>query len=254
MTDAGNSTQRLLALRKSTRAIADLLRGQLKEYVSALTPLLNPSRVLGDCVAGTRTELPGSAKAFEELQSIFRLTAGSKPFNLSRELKGPIEIASSTLELTPVEYLYEARTNGDTKTVVVTSPLRWMLSYSGFSPRRLKEFLADPHLIDEESARFVLHYAVLGLVVSKQTSVTHVFDALRFPLSVGRSSEFGELPITYISSPVPTLRPPDQVIIESTEISGRDVFEEIVDVDALANIRDAFKERLVELVKSYGAV
>ena len=42
------------------------------------------------------------------------------------------------------------------------------------------------------------------------------------------------------------------MIIESTEISGTPVFEEVVDLDALANMVDPVKKQLVELVRSHG--
>ena len=80
-----------------------------------------------------------------------------------------------------------------------------------------------------------------------------MLDALHFSLSSTRMPEFGELPITSIASSVPTLRPPDEVIIESTLMTGRDVFEEVVDVDGIRNLHDPFKERLVELIESHGA-
>ncbi len=92
---------------------------------------------------------------------------------------------------------------------------------------------------------------MMHIVLSKQAGVSQILDGLRFPLSSGRLPEFGELPIIYISSPASTVRPPDEVIVESTEISGRDVFEEIVDIDAFLNLRDPLKERLIELVKTH---
>src|SRR5579872_5501327 len=50
------SIQRLLSLRKLTRAIADLLRAELKDYLSALAPLFRPRNVLGDYVQGASKE------------------------------------------------------------------------------------------------------------------------------------------------------------------------------------------------------
>jgi hypothetical protein len=68
-----------------------------------------------------------------------------------------------------------------------------------------------------------------------------------------RWSEFGELPLTCVTCSVPTTCPPGEANLESTDVSGRDVFEEIVDVDTIQNLRDPFRESLVELIKSHGA-
>jgi hypothetical protein len=253
MTDERYSMQRMLALRRLTRAISDLLGGQLREYLSALAPTFRPASILGEYVQGSpKGTLAASHKVFQDLKSVFGAAVNSKPFSLTRELKSPIEILSSTLELSPMEYPYELKTEREVKTVVLTSSLKWVLTYSGFSPTRLRALLADPHRLDEETARFVLHYAVLHIIVSKQPSIGQMLDALRFGVSTLRWRECGELPITCVASSVPSIRPPDEVILESTEISGRDVFEEIVDVEAIQNLRDPFKERLLELIKGQG--
>jgi hypothetical protein len=245
--------QRLLVLRKLTRAIADLLRGQMKDYLSTLAPLLRPRVVLGDYVQSSTRETSKIADtAFKELQGLYETVARAAPFNLAGELKPPVEIISTALEMTPMEYSYEATTERDSKTVTVVSPLKWMLTYSGFAPGRLKEILRDRGRAGEEVQRFVLHYLVMRIVMMKQTGVTDILDALHFPVSSGTEAEFGQLPITYISSSISTTRPPDSVIIESTEISGMDVFEEVVRLDDIAKLRDPLKQRLTEMVQSYG--
>jgi len=251
MIDEHYSTQRMLVLRRMTRAISDLLHAQLREYLSAFAPLLRPRSVLGDYVqGGTREGLKGSEKALQELQSTYRTVASSKPFNLPNELRLPLHIASSSLEITPAEYTYQAKTAQQSKNIVVTSPLKWLLTYAGFSPGQLKTLLADQNRTDEDTSQFILHYTALSVALSQQPAVRQVFESLRFPVSAGRSPEFGELPVTYVSSSVPTVRPPDEVIIESTELSGRDVFEEVVDVDAIRAMRDPDKDRLLDLIKS----
>jgi hypothetical protein len=253
MTDEHYSTQRMLVLRRLTRAISELLHGQLREYLSALAPLLRPRSILGDYVqGGTREGLKGSEKALQELQSTYRTVASSKPFNLPHELRIPLRIASSPLEITPAEYTYTAKTDQQSKVIVVTSPLRWLLTYAGFSLGQLRALLADQNRTDEDTSQFILHYTALSVILSQQPAVKQVFEALRFPLSADRSPEFGELPLTYVSSTVPTVRPPDEVLIESTELSGRNVFEEVVDVDAILAMRDAGKDRLLDLIKSQG--
>ena len=138
-----NSIQQLLALRKVTRAISDMLRGQMIEYLATLTPLLRPKAVLGDYVSGAHKEPARKAdKAFKELQALYEMVAGSKPFNLPRELKPPIDLNVVSLEITPLDYMHEAAAGGERKSVIVRSPLTWVLSYTGYTPARLTELLA----------------------------------------------------------------------------------------------------------------
>ena len=47
-----DGVQSLLVLRKLTRAITDVVRVQMTEYLKTLTPLLRPKAVLGDYVQG----------------------------------------------------------------------------------------------------------------------------------------------------------------------------------------------------------
>src|SRR5918912_2585603 len=110
------SIQRLLALRKLTRAMADYLRGQMKEYLSALAPLFRPKSVLGNYVEGGAYEVSRTGeKAFNELQESYRAIAASKLYNLPQEFKTPLEIINPQLEMTPVEYTHEATAGGETK-------------------------------------------------------------------------------------------------------------------------------------------
>lgn len=245
--------KKLLALRKLTRAIADLLRGQMKEYLSTLAPLIRPKSVLGEYIQSNSKEMArGAEKAFRDLQGLYGTVAAAKPFNLAGDLKSPIEIVSSTLEMSPMEYAHVARTDRESKTVTVTSPLKWVLNYSGFSVPRLRDLLADRNRKSEELREYVLHYLVMHTVVTNHPGVTQILDALHFPLSTGRLPGFGELPVTYISSSISTIRPPDDVIIESTEISGMNAFEEVVNIDDIIKLRDPLRERLIELVRSHG--
>ncbi|MBV9928151.1 MAG: hypothetical protein JOZ96_24240 [Acidobacteria bacterium] len=245
--------QRLLALRKLTRGVSELLRGQLTAYLSTLAPLINPKAVFGDYVQGGGKEVVrGADTVFEELQALYGAVASSKPYNLPKELKLPIGIAGTALEITPVEYVHVAKTERESKKVSVASPLKWAFNYRGFPPRRLAELLGNRNRDTEELQRAVLHALVMHVVLSKRAGVTQILDALHFHVNTGRSPEFGDLPLTYISSSVSTTRPPDEVIIESTEVAGRDSFEEVVNLDDIATLRDPLKEQLLELVKTHG--
>src|SRR5262245_39176534 len=225
--------QRLLVLRKLTRAVADLVRNQLKEHLAAIAPLLRPKSVFGDHIqGGNRETVQGQDKAIQELQSAYRAIAGTKQFNLAKELKTPLELLSTTPELSATVYRYEVKSDQETKVIRVTSPLKWVLNYAGFGPQRLQDALANQAgAVGDELQQCILQFLVMHITASRQPAITPLFSALRHPLSFGRLDEFGELPITSVSAPISTIRPPDQVIIESTEISGMPVFEEIVNID-----------------------
>jgi hypothetical protein len=246
------STQGLLSLRKLTRAIADLLRNQMREYLSTLAPLFRPRAVLGNYAEGGTYEASRTGeKAFKELQDLYQKLAQAEAYHLPSELKTPLEVISTQLEMTPVEYTHVATSGNDKKTVRVTSPLKWSLTYAGFSPGRLREVLNSNDRTTDELQQFVLHYLMMHSVVTKQTGVARIMEALHFPLSVEYSDEFGGVPLTFVSASISTVRPPDQVIIESTEVSGMNAFEELVQVEDVAKLDDPLKEQLLALVKSF---
>ena len=245
------STERLLVLRKLTRAIADLLRGQLKDHTSTLAPLMHPKNVLGNYVGGQAYEVSRTGeKAFNELRERYQAIVKSRRFNLPPDFKTPLEVINPQLEMTPVEYEYAASSGGQSKTVRITSPLKWALSYGGFSPSKLSALVRDQRGSDDLQ-QFVLHSLMMATVISKQTGLCQILEALHFPPGVDNSEATGDLPVCYISSSVSTKRPPDDVIIESTEISGMDVFEEIVNIEDVARLRDPLKEKLSALIQEY---
>ena len=245
--------ERLLALRKLTRSIGEHIRGLLEEYLQTLGPLLRPTSVLGEYVqGGTKVTVKGADKAFRELQTLYETIAGSKPFNLPKELRPPIEILSSTPEITPMEYSYVAKSENESKTVNVTTPLRWVLSYSGFTPGRLRDFLSSKGTSPSEAAPLLLHLLIIHIVVSKQAGMANMLERLHFPLHAEKLPGLGEVPVTCISTSVTTVLPPDGIIIESTEISGRSAFEEVVNLEDIPRIQDPLKERLLELARSHG--
>ena len=246
------TTERLLALRKLTRTIAELLRGRMKDYISTVAPLMHPKNVLGNYVGGQSYEVARvGEKAFTELRDHYHALVQSRRLNLPPDLKTPLELINPQLEMNPVEYEYVATSGGQTKAVTITSPLKWALSYAGFSPAKFRALLQDRSSRNDDVQQFVIHCLMMEAVVSRQTGISQMLEALHFPLSIERSESFMDLPICYISSSVSTTRPPDDVIIQSTEISGMDAFEEIVNIEDVARLRDPLKEKLSDLVKDY---
>src|SRR5512142_1230894 len=211
------TTQRMLSLRKLTRAAAEQMRHQLKEILSAVGPLLQPKVVLGDYVRGVKEPVRGADALFREIESMYHAVASEKPFGLRRELTPPLDFSGASVDLNPLEYSHTAAAKGHSKRVTVTSPFRWVLSYSGHSLAELKTLLAAVSPSNDQLHAFVLHYVTLKCQMDRQTPLTNLFKSLRYKLSVTAQPEFGALPLTCVSAPIFTVRPPDEVIIETTE-------------------------------------
>ena len=245
-----DSTQSLLVLRKLTRAIADSVRAQMTEYLATLAPLLRPKMVLGDYVEdGTKEATRRSDKAFKELQAIYEKVAGTKPFNLPRELTPPLRLSGSGLEITAVDTPHVIQSGSESRTIMVRSPLTWTLTYGGYAPSRLPELLKAKLRPGDELAQLVLSYLMMHVVTTNSPGLMQAFEALHFPITTTTIPECGPLPITRIGVAISTSRPSDAVILESAELTGMDAFEEIVNVDDLAHLRDPLKERLLEIAR-----
>jgi hypothetical protein len=248
--DGRDSTQSLLGLRKLTRAIADVVRGQMTEYLATLAPLLRPKMVLGDHVEdGSKESTRRSDKAFKEFQALYDSVAGTKPFNLPRELTLPLRLAGSGLEITPVDTAHVIKSGSDTRTIMVRSPLTWSLTYSGYPPTRLPELLKVKLQTGDELGQLVVSYLLMHVVVTNSPGLMSVFNALHFPITTTTIPEFGPLPITRIGVAVSTTRPSDDVILQSAELTGMDAFEEVVNVQDLSQLRDPLKHRLMEIAR-----
>ena len=246
------TTQRMLSLRKLTRAAADQMRHQLKDILSAVGPLLQPKAALGDYVRGVKDPVRGADALFKEIESMYHAVAAEKPFGVRRELTPPLDFSGSSVDVIPFEYSHTAAAKGHSKRVTVTSPFKWVLSYTGYSLPELKALLAAVSPSNDQLHAFVLHYVTLKCQVDRQSPLTNIFKALRYKLSVTTQPEFGGLPLTCVSAPIFTVRPPDEVIIETTELTGSDAFEEVIDLEGLATLRDPMKDSLVELARAHG--
>jgi hypothetical protein len=222
----------------------------MTEYLKVLTPLLRPKAVLGDYVQGGPKEPSRkSDKAFADLQALYDTVAVSRPFNLPRELTPPLSFSSVGLEITPLDYYHVAQSATETRKIKIRCPLTWVLTYSDFPPTRLQELLESKARSIEELQRFVLNYLVMHLAATSDPAISQLFEALHFPLTTSKSPQFGELPITRIGIGVSTTRPADALVIESAELTGMDVFEEVVSVEDISRLRDPLKERLLEIAR-----
>jgi hypothetical protein len=250
--DGRDSIQSLLALRKLTRAITDVVRVQMTEYLKTLAPLMRPKALLGEYVQGGLKEPNRKAdKAFADLQALYEKVAGARPYTVARELSLPLNLPTVGLEITPLDYVHVVQTGTETRKIKVRRPLTWVLTYTDFPPNRLQELLDAKARSVEELQRFVLNYLVLHLVTTSEPGLMQVFNALHFPLTTTTVREFGELPVTQIGIGISTTRPADALVIESAELTGMDAFEEVVKVEDIARLPDPMKERLLAIARQH---
>ena len=244
------STQKLLTLRKLTRVAGELINNQMREHMETLTPLFRQRAIFGEHIQGGAKEIvKGAGQAFKDLQSQYEAVATAAPFHLPKELDSPLMQMTSSLELTAWEYVHVAGTGQHSKTITVTCPFKWTITYAGYSPARLNELLMTRNRNDGALQQFVLHYLVMQIVILKQPGLARMLDTLHFPIGFGHLPRFGTLPITYITSSISTNLPPDPLLIQSTELSGKDAFEELINADDIALLGDPFKERLMNMLK-----
>ncbi len=247
-----DSIQSLLVLRKLTRAIADTARTQMVEYLTVLAPLLRPRTVLGDYIHGSSKEgAPKAEKAFKELQALYASVAATRPYNLSPELTPPLQFAGVGLDITPVDYPHVIGSGQDARTIMVRSPLTWVLTYPGFAPSRLPGLLAARQRANDDLHQFVLSFLLLRVVIENSPGLARLCEALHFPLTVTTAAASGGLPITRIGLAIPTSLPADAVILESAELTGMDAFEEVVDPEDFASLRDPLKSRLLDITRQH---
>jgi hypothetical protein len=247
-----DSIQSLLVLRKLTRAIADVVRTQMTEYLATLTPLIKPAAALGDYIQGGAKETTRRVeKVFKEVQALYESIAPAKPFTLPKELTTPLNFPSATLEITPVEYAHAAETGGAPRTIMVRRPLSWYLTYTGYAPARAQELMGSNTQLraTAELQKFVLSQVMLHVILNNQPGFLHILEGLHFPVTTTKLPELGELPITRIGAAISTSRPSDAVVLESAELTGMDAFEEVISVEEIAQLADPLKERLLEIAR-----
>lgn len=246
-------TATLLKLRRATRATSQWLESRLRGFLATLSPLMQPRQVFGQYLRGSgKQSVKGEAEAFAEVRDQFLALAESS-FSMRKQLESPFELANTTLDIVPAEYVFTAESGQQQKAITITQPLRWVLCYSGFTPRRLQELMNNPKtVVASELPECVLHFLVLHTTLAHRPGVQQILEALRFPLRTDTVEEFGALPVTYVECPLSSHRPADEVMIESTELSGNAVFEELLAVEELATLQDPLRRQLTAIVKQHG--
>ena len=222
----------LATLRERSRRVSDRLRRRLTGHLETLAPLMAPRHLLGEYVESAfRTRVAGADARFATLEERYR-EIGRRHFGLTDKLGAPL----ARLRHKPVLRALESRyTLADGGEVTLSSPVRWTL---GFDTRYgLSNLLADQVegvKPDPEALReFVVHSLLMWLVIDNAPGLQRLFSDLGYQVTIDTPPDIGGLPVVVVSANAPAYRPGDAVIAEVVRLSGKPVFEELIDIDRL---------------------
>jgi hypothetical protein len=242
---------RLLALRTLTNALAEHFAGQARDYLANLGQLFQPRILLGDLIRYEKCAVKGQEAAFQELLKRYQPLARPTALNVQAELKPPLDCYGGALELFPASYPYTPE--GATKPVTIVSPLKWILGFKDQGPARLRELIAmHTRSGGNDLQTCALHFIAMQLLAERRPGPAPLLDALRFPLSAAPQPDLGGIPFVFLCAPLPSVRPPDLLILQTTQISGTATFEEVVDAERIAELNDPIRERVLALVTEHG--
>jgi hypothetical protein len=247
--DRSLTFEQLADLRDKTETISQFLQKQLRAYLETLRPLLAPRRLLGK-YTGAKEDVVGVDRAFAQLQEQY-IGVCSKPFALPPELDhAPLSNIDNRLDIHPWEYLHQANSERETKAVTITSPVRWILTYSSdYTAARLVQTMADREQRRSDSVRqFVVNALVMHAVLAKFPGITQLLTDLRYEIRTEKTASLGELPLVTIRSCLSSFRPADGLILAATRFSGVPAFIELIDIDAVRRLQDPLRLHIEEIL------
>src|SRR5262249_5355734 len=134
--------QELTELRRKTEAVSKFLQEQLAAHLETLRPVLSPERGFSKFL-GTKGDHALADRAFAQLQQNYRPFSG-RPFEVPTEFDQHwLTLVGNRLALYPWEYAHEARTDRETKTITMHSPVRWVVTFtSAYGLSQMRQGLA----------------------------------------------------------------------------------------------------------------
>ena len=242
--------QQLGHLRNISQKITQHLQRKVNDYLTTVTPLLAPRKVLGQYMQSAfNDKVPGDDKNFTTLEELYKQISRDT-FALNSKLSTPLPSIANKPMVHPWEYLY---TITDVQSQIsISSPVRWVLNYSSAYnlSRLLEDRVKGEHARPDEVKEFLVYALTMWMLMDKSPGLQDLLRDLRFHVTFEKSAESGELPYVVLNADVPSFRPQDEVIKTVVQMSGHPVFEELIDVDALAGVTDPFQAEILNLAQA----
>ena len=243
----------LLEYREVTERISSFLYKRLKDHLATLAPLLAPGKVLGKHV-GSRESAPRADEALAELSQKYQQARGS-PFDVKADLDEEILTAIAPgIQVYPYEYSHEAAGAKTTKTISMTSPIRWVVTYgSEYSLSQIRNLPLGVGERRPQSVRqFVVNALAFQVVLGRNASASQMLGDLRYEISVAALPGLDKLPMVNISVQLPSFRPPDDLLLTAVRLSGVPSFIELIDTKAVHGMEDPLRRQIERLAEDAG--
>ena len=99
---------------------------------------------------------------------------------------------------------------------------------------------------------FVLRACLMSLMFEKIPGLKSLLEGLRYSVNIRTVPELGELPVAAITAPYPSSRPVDEVVLLASGLSGGNVFEEVLDLDAVRKTPDPVRNQIQTILEKHG--
>ena len=238
-------------LRAKTEAISKYLQEQLTTHLETLRPILSPERLFGKSAGSSKADTPHADRALAQLQQGYRSFV-ARPFDLPAEFDPYwLSLVGNRIALYPWEYSHEARNERETRSVTMTSPVRWVVSFtSGYTLSQFRHaILGEDERRPEHVRQFVVNALVMQAMLVSTPGLVSLFADLRYHVDTQSPPDLPKLPLTTVTAGLPSFRPADDVILAATNFSGISAFIELIDIDRLPHLQDPLRARIEERLR-----
>jgi hypothetical protein len=221
--------------------------------LATLAPLLAPGRVLGKH-AGSRESAPRADEALAELSQKYQQARGN-PFDVKGDLNEEVLTAIAPgIQIYPYEYSHEAVGAKASRQISMTSPMRWVATYgSEYSLSQLRNLLlTGGERRPQPVKQFVVNALAFQAVLARNGSVSQLLGDLRYEITVAALPGLDKLPMVNFSVPIPSFRPPDDLLLTAVRFSGVPAFIELIDTKAMHELEDPLRRQIVQLAQEAG--
>ena len=243
--------EQLSHLREKTESFSQFLGGMLSSHLDTLRPLFAPRRLLGR-YAGAKDDVTGSDRVLAQLREKYRQVC-RHPYGLSSELPEDfLDHLDNRPDSYAWEYTHVAKGESESKSLTITSPVRWILTYrSDYTLTQLRQALTDKGERRAQSVRhFVVNALVMHVFLMAFPSLTQLLSDLRYEVQSESLPGLGDLPFVTIRSCVPSFRPADDLLLTATRFSGVPAFIELIDLESAHHLQDPLRLRIEQMLGS----